>query len=713
MIFLSAALWGIATAAFASSFAGWVGSLLAGIGAFLGALLPFANFACFHGRRSAVGGCSNSSRFRARLAFVITLAALALLALGIGYFGPFMPMSLSWSLVLPDGLSLAVAAAIASALARGLALRFPVMSIVEAGLLVLLSTRMLCLHRYDHLNQPFWMADYFAARGMVFNQYIGFGLFGLAAAMLLFTSILSAVQAGSRPRIRANRVSMIMGLAVFACLGAIAGMVLPMPSSLMAPGIPIVSQNQGSSQNEQKQDDQSGRDEPPLPPPPLPAVTGYVASIKFESDYKSPARLGALYFRYHVFSRYARFSLVESGSNAMVSAGWKGPSDFLNQNGSVGRLKTTVRTTVRMMQMLDVPIGLVSAWQGRRVPAPDLRFTEAWEVDSECPGWPVLDLNDFESTELMDPSWSANDMAEYLKGPDDPRFKELLVTIFSNVTADVSELCMGKRVCTVRDWIVSNCTYSAQSANPDQSLPDFLFKERRGGPRQYALATALLCRAAGVPARVANGFCGRIARNDVAITREFQVGDKQAFAWAEVYLPGCGWIPVDTAPPPSVQCEELAPAPIQFKNPIRSRHLLISGLLVLVGYGCLLMWRRWIHPLICFKSRQHVHAYVAAIDLLALVGFRRKYGETRAEFAGRVVETSRKAGHPPQLGTRFEVLTRMHLSTNRDKIIYQRSAWLKELMGLGWAVTRCVKCQEYNPLCWINADNPSEDTHRS
>jgi hypothetical protein len=777
-------IWALAAVAFSSSFTGWIGSLLAGIGAFLGALLPlmylspsilrpkpnslwagsaeeknfeqklaktakvggngffrrrrerivfFANFACF---------CSNSSRYRARLTFLITLISLAILAFVITYLCPYLPLSLTWSLFFPDALSLAVASCLASALFRGLALRFPVMGIVEAGALVLFSARMLGLHRYDHLAQPFWMADYFAAHGITFNQYIGLGVFGLAAALLLFFSVLATtVRAASLSRTRFSWVSAIIGLAAFACLGAIAGVMLPMPSESTPMAVPQVAKSQATARTEQNRDNQADQSEPPLPPPPLPAVTGCVASIKFESDYRPPPRLGALYFRYQVFSRYARYSLVESGSNAMVSAGWMGPVDGLIQDGSAGTprpteiqksflgrakppaeplvirqspmaiSKKTVRTTVRLMQKLDLPLGLVAARQGRQVPPPDPRFVEAWVMESVCPGWSVLDLNDYEPADFLDSAWGDDEVNECLAGPDDPRLRELWGTICSNVTGEVSDLCMGKRVFLVRDWIVSNCNFSAQSSDPEQALPDFLFKGRRGGARQFALATALLCRAAGVPARVANGFCSRIARNDVGITREFQVGDRQAFAWAEVYLPGCGWIPVDSAPTPAALGAELAPAPIRFRNPIQLPHVLALGLVILLGYWFILTWRRSIRPLIGLMTRRHVYAYVAAIDLMALAGLRRRYGETREEFAGRAAGVCREAGYPRELGSCFEALTRMHLSMRREAAVHKCSDWLRELLGLGWAVTRCVKCQVFNPLCWINADNPLAGVH--
>ena len=711
MNLLSAFLWAIAVAAFSSSFTGWWGILFAATGAFAGALLPTL-FLKLNGPAPS-RHCTFRSQ-RALVAFILITPVLGVVAGCISTFGPFLPMGLHGSLVLPDGLSLAVLGGMTSNLVSGLALRFPAIGIVEGGLLVVLSARMLCLHRYSHLTQPFWMVDYFAGHGIDFNQYVGFGVFGLAVSLLLLISIMAKMRARSSVRKRSNRVSAVIVLVVLGVFGTIVGITLPMPSISARVGTPQSSSGQGTSRKEQKQDDQSSTDEPPLPPPPLPAVTGCVASIRFDSDYRPPVRLGALYFRYQVFSRYSRCSLVEDRTNAVVSAGWTPNAlDVLDHTEPTlirAPPKTTVRTTVRLLQNLAVPIALVSSWKGSKTPPPDRRFVAAWKMESVCPGWSAPDLDSFDNAVLIDPLWGAEEIRSYGTCPDDPTYGALVGTIFSNVAEEVSEASKQKRVCVIRDWIASNCTYSAVGKNSDLTLPDFLFKDKRGGPRQFALATALLCRAAGVASRVANGFCCRISRNDVGITREFQIGDQQAFAWAEVYLPGCGWIPVDSAPPPSAMGDEIAPPPLQIRNPIRRQHVLWVLVLGLSGYWCVIAWRRWLRPHICFKAHRHVYVYVAALDLVALAGFRRRYGETRGEFAVRVANECSEAGYPQHLGSCFATLTRMHLDVCcHGGTIYGRRDWLKELRLLASTVTLCVRCQQALPLCWLNADNPTQD----
>ncbi len=70
----------------------------------------------------------------------------------------------------------------------------------------------------------------------------------------------------------------------------------------------------------------------------------------------------------------------------------------------------------------------------------------------------------------------------------------------------------------------------------------FLFDSRRGFCEHYAGALVFLMRAAGVPARVVTGYQGGELNplGDYWIVRQ-----RDAHAWAEVWLPGEGWVRVD------------------------------------------------------------------------------------------------------------------------------------------------------------------------
>lgn len=73
-------------------------------------------------------------------------------------------------------------------------------------------------------------------------------------------------------------------------------------------------------------------------------------------------------------------------------------------------------------------------------------------------------------------------------------------------------------------------------------IDDFLFRSRRGFCEHYASSFVFLMRAAGVPARVVAGYQGgeKSPLGDYWVVRQLD-----AHAWAEVWLPGQGWVTVD------------------------------------------------------------------------------------------------------------------------------------------------------------------------
>jgi len=67
----------------------------------------------------------------------------------------------------------------------------------------------------------------------------------------------------------------------------------------------------------------------------------------------------------------------------------------------------------------------------------------------------------------------------------------------------------------------------------------FLFENRRGFCDYYASAMVLMLRAAGIPARISQGYA--VGQYDAA-SQSFQVRQLDAHAWPEVYFPSYGWI---------------------------------------------------------------------------------------------------------------------------------------------------------------------------
>ncbi|MBI1194494.1 MAG: DUF3488 domain-containing protein [Gammaproteobacteria bacterium] len=73
-------------------------------------------------------------------------------------------------------------------------------------------------------------------------------------------------------------------------------------------------------------------------------------------------------------------------------------------------------------------------------------------------------------------------------------------------------------------------------------VDEFLFETRRGFCEHYASAFVTLMRAAGIPSRVVTGYQGGEIN---PVGHYLNVRQRDAHAWAEVWLPPAGWVRVD------------------------------------------------------------------------------------------------------------------------------------------------------------------------
>jgi transglutaminase-like putative cysteine protease len=83
-------------------------------------------------------------------------------------------------------------------------------------------------------------------------------------------------------------------------------------------------------------------------------------------------------------------------------------------------------------------------------------------------------------------------------------------------------------------------TVAALPSDPDRDLVDFFLFDPNGQTgycEYFATAMAVMARTLGLPARVAVGY----APGERLDTGIYQVKDKNAHLWAEVYFPGYGW----------------------------------------------------------------------------------------------------------------------------------------------------------------------------
>lgn len=119
----------------------------------------------------------------------------------------------------------------------------------------------------------------------------------------------------------------------------------------------------------------------------------------------------------------------------------------------------------------------------------------------------------------------------------------------------------------IRRFVLSRCTYSLSArAVPTGTDPVlfFLNESREGYCDLFATATTVLCRYAGLPARIVTGFNSGTV--DAQNPNLYHLRNSNRHAWTEVYFTGYGWVPFDAtvdsmvaseAPPPSVPTQKL------------------------------------------------------------------------------------------------------------------------------------------------------------
>lgn len=90
-----------------------------------------------------------------------------------------------------------------------------------------------------------------------------------------------------------------------------------------------------------------------------------------------------------------------------------------------------------------------------------------------------------------------------------------------------------------------NFMYDLNFVPQEISAEYFLFTSKRGICTDFATASVLLLRAAGIPARYTEGFLLKTDRDHIDIYGRYEVKADQAHAFATAYIPGAGWIEID------------------------------------------------------------------------------------------------------------------------------------------------------------------------
>ncbi len=101
------------------------------------------------------------------------------------------------------------------------------------------------------------------------------------------------------------------------------------------------------------------------------------------------------------------------------------------------------------------------------------------------------------------------------------------------------------KVMALQDFVAQKCKYSltAASVPGGGDVTDyFLFTAHAGDCNSFATALAVLCRAVGIPSRVASGFLPGVLE---PASQSWFVREKDKHLWTEVYFADVGWAPFD------------------------------------------------------------------------------------------------------------------------------------------------------------------------
>jgi transglutaminase-like putative cysteine protease len=141
---------------------------------------------------------------------------------------------------------------------------------------------------------------------------------------------------------------------------------------------------------------------------------------------------------------------------------------------------------------------------------------------------------------VKDPVMPSHLRAFYTDYGNDKKIKELA----EEATADATSYF--DKVEAIDNFLADNYLYSLKpglaTEGDENQLHHFLFTSKKGYCSYFAFAMALMCRSLGIPARVAVGF---YVNPDSGVLNFYEIREKQAHAWVEVYFGDAGWIEFD------------------------------------------------------------------------------------------------------------------------------------------------------------------------
>ena len=133
----------------------------------------------------------------------------------------------------------------------------------------------------------------------------------------------------------------------------------------------------------------------------------------------------------------------------------------------------------------------------------------------------------------------------YLQIPDN--IKDSLYKLSKKATVgEISGFGQAEALC---NYLKENYTYNLQSKpiSEEDNVYQFLFSQKEGVCQDFASSMVLMCRSIGIPARYVTGYL--VTEKKEGTSSTYVVRQKDAHAYAEVYIPAYGWMLFDPTPP--------------------------------------------------------------------------------------------------------------------------------------------------------------------
>jgi transglutaminase-like putative cysteine protease len=623
------------------------------------AVLSFAGV--FVGTR--IAATSVRTAWLAPLGFVTALVVHGLCSLVGASAGLGEAIGDAQFLALSDGAEFGLLAFVFASTVSALSARVRWLAVLEVALAGAIVSQLVADHRHGAINRPFEIADPILASGG--DPMLVIYLLGAVSALLL---ALVLVMERRWWRLLTH-LAMLLLLIGTAGVAVTYGFV-PRPQPTDSAGLGLRGKPNENQQNGGK--GKGGRGSRPRPDNDALEFQDQtqnrdqqtpVAVVLLHDDYSPPT--GIYYFRQGAFSQFNGRRLVATtrdGLDRDVADSFPVDKLELRDAPQAGFDRATIETTVALLADHTRPFGLESpvSLSAQPNPNPD-RFRRVYNVVSSVL---TADLVSLLGHGAGNPKWSAEDRAQYLALPKDPRYLELAKEIVKPIPSDMLQDPMVSAY-AITSWLGKNGIYSLRSkhASAEDPTAHFLFGDKTGYCVHFAHAAVYLMRALGVPSRVATGYAVEESARQGGSAILIQSG--AAHAWPEVYLEGLGWVVFDVQPeqtldpPPAAADADLQrllgqlargmkpmtpeglPPPSEWSRWIKA---FARKALMGVGYAALAVlfvlylvkiWRAAAPALSSSSSLARV-AYRAEIDRLAEVGITRKRGESREAFAARV-----------------------------------------------------------------------------